>query len=147
MSLQEAQQHLAVVNKNNMYITYDLDRGLRTLGTNHEVVLVSEETAPDLLLAYVNYRRNNYDLQPLGLKADLCERAKRRASYMRRRPISSSYSKRINQVIRKPLLDSGEYLDIILSHNCCGLGISNYTRCIGGKDVTYTVQVLTMTNR
>ena len=130
-----------------MYIAYDIDRNARTVGTNRELVLVSEETAPDLLLAYVNYRRNNFDLQPLGLTPDLCDRAKRRASYMRRRPITSLYTKQVSQVIRKPLLDSGEYLDIILSHNCRGLGVSSYTRRVGDKDITYTVQVLTMANK
>ncbi len=130
-----------------MYITYDASRGTRLLEADREVILVSEETSPDILLAYVNYRRNNYDLKPLGLEADLCDRAKRRASYMRRRPITSIYTKHVSQVVRKPLLDSGEYLDLILSNNCQGLGISSYTRRVGDKDVTYTVQVLTMTNK
>lgn len=149
MSLQEAQQTSSTccAKQNNMYVTYDLDRRIKSLGTDREVLLVSEETSPDLLLAYVNYRRNNFDLQPLGLQANLCDRAKRRASYMRHRPISSSYTRMINQVIHKPLLESGEYLDIILSHNCRGLGISSYTRRVGGEDVTYTVQVLTMANK
>lgn len=130
-----------------MYVTYAIDRRIKPLGTDREVLLVSEETSPDLLLAYVNYRRNNFDLQPLGLENHLCDKAKRHASYMSQRPIYSAYTRFINQVIRKPLLDSGEYLDIILSHNCRGLGISSYTRRVGDEDVTYTVQVLTMANK
>lgn len=126
-----------------MYITYDMHRKSPDYCGNREVILVSDESTPDTIIDYVNKRRNSYDLKPLGVSPQLCDKAKERADQMRDRPLPTSYTRQMIALEDKSLLESGEYLDLILSGNCLGLGISSFSQKIDNAIKNYTVQVLT----
>ena len=124
---------------------------------NQEITIISAGNSPDALISYVNFMRQRLNLGPLTLDQDLNSKARRKGLELQRKSImllKSQLVKYNNQnniknnkkthLISSPVIESKEYLDYALSHQCNSVGIHTCEKSMEKRIGSITIQVFSL---
>ncbi len=124
---------------------------------NQEITIISAGNSPDALISYINFMRQRLNLGPLTLDQDLSSKARRKGLELQRRNtmlLKSQLEKYDNQnnlknrkkthLISSPVIESKEYLDYALSHQCNSVGIHTCEKSTEKRIGSITVQVFSL---
>ena len=124
---------------------------------NQEITIISSGNSPDALISYVNFMRQRLNLGPLTLDQDLSSKARRKGLELQSRNtmlLKSQLAKNNNKsnlknhkkthLISSPVIESKEYLDYALSHQCNSVGIHTCEKSTEKKIGSITIQVFSL---
>lgn len=127
---------------------------------NEEITIISAGNSPDALISYINFMRQRLNLGPLTLDQKLSSKARRKGLELQRKNVVllksqlAKYNNKSNlkngkktHLISSPVIESKEYLDYALSHQCNSVGIHTCEKSTENKIGSITIQVFSLSKK